>query len=113
MLHGRRDGRVALGDREMHGLGDRAVARVALAGGAELRQVHRLAGVEVQHVADAVAEAERVGRRLGAAGGREPVVLGVRALERARGRASPQAGVGDLLRHLGAEVRASAAATGR
>ena len=78
--------RDAGGDLGVHGVRDRAVAGVALAAGAQLDQVHRLAGVEVEHVADPVAEAERVGAALAQAGAREALVLGARALERARGR---------------------------
>ena len=80
--HRRGDGGVALGDQRVHLVGDRAVGRVALAAGAQLDQVHRLARVEVEHVADPVAEAERVGRGGGVAGVREPVVLGGGAVER-------------------------------
>ena len=65
------------GDALVHRLGDGAVGRVALAAGAQLAEVHRLARVEVEHVADPVAEAERVGRRLGQPGGLEAVELGV------------------------------------
>src|SRR4051812_16716648 len=53
---GRVDGR----DLPVHLVGDRAVRRVALASGAQLDEVHRLAGVEIEHEADPVAEAERV-----------------------------------------------------
>ena len=88
--HRRRDGRVALGDQRVH-LGARPRGRP---GGprarAQLDQVHRLARVEVEHVADPVAEAERVGRGGGEAGAGEPVVLGGGALERARGRRRPR-----------------------
>src|SRR5687767_1953044 len=52
---------VARRDLGVHLLRDGAVAGVALAAGAQLDQVHRLARVEVEHVADAVAEAEGVG----------------------------------------------------
>ena len=60
-----RDRRVHGGDPLVHRLGDRAVGRVALAAGAQLADVHRLARVHVEDVADPVAEAERVGRGLG------------------------------------------------
>ena len=56
------------GDPLVHRLGDGAVGRVALAAGAQLDQVHRLARVEVERVADPVGEAERVGRLLAQAG---------------------------------------------
>ena len=104
MRHGRRHRRVVLGDQGVHPVRDRAVGRMALAAGAELDQVHRLACVEVEHVADPVAEAERVRRRGGEPGGREPVVLRGGAVERgAVGVAL--AGRDDLLRHAGAEGR--------
>ena len=63
------------GDLRVHLVRDRAVARVALAPGAQLDQVHRLARVEVEHVADAEAEAERVGRGVAQAGRGEALVL--------------------------------------
>ena len=66
----------------VHLVRDRAVGRVALAAGAQLDQLHRLARVEVQHVADPVAEAERVGR-----GGAEPGVGEARVLGAGRARA--------------------------
>ena len=59
---------MALGDQRVHLVGDGAVGRVALAAGAQLDEVHRLARVEVEHVADPVAEAERVWRRGGEPG---------------------------------------------
>ena len=46
----------------MHLVGDGAVARMPLAAGAQLDQLHRLAGVEVEDEADPVAEAQRVRR---------------------------------------------------
>ena len=58
--------RVDGADLLVHRLGDRAVGGVALAAGAQLADVHRLAGVHVEDVADPVAEAEGVGRGLGA-----------------------------------------------
>ena len=61
--HRRGDRGVDRGDPLVHRLGDGAVGGVALAAGAQLAEVHRLAGVQVEHVADPVAEAERVGRR--------------------------------------------------
>ena len=93
-------------------MGDRAVARVALAAGAQLDELHRLARVEVEHVADAVAEAQRVGRLALAALAGQPLVLGARDVERAAVVVAAAGGV-DLLGHAGAEVRASAAATAR
>ena len=111
-LHRRGHGRVALGDRGVHRLRDRAVARVALAGGAQLGEVHRLARVEVQDVADAVAEAERVRRGLGVAGVAQALVLGARAVQRAlveRRRSRPRRPPRGSRRR----GRASAAATAR
>ena len=67
---------VDLGDLGVHLPGDRAVARVPLAPRSELDELHRLAGVEVEHVADAVAEAQRVGRGARKARADEPLVLG-------------------------------------
>ena len=112
MRHRRGHGGVALGDRGVHRLGDGAVARVALAGGAQLGEVHRLAGVEVEHVADAVAEAERVRRGLGVAGVAQALVLAARAVQRAlveRRRSRPRRPPRGPRRR----GRASAPATGR
>ena len=60
--HGVREYPVAglLGYQPVHLLGDAAVDRVALRPASELDQVHRLAGVHVEHVAQAVGERERV-----------------------------------------------------
>src|SRR5215216_4564689 len=80
--HRGRDGRVLLRDQRVHPLRDGAVRGVTLAAGAQLDQVHRLAGVEVEHVADPVAQAERVRRRGGEPRAGEPPVLGGRALQR-------------------------------
>ena len=65
--------------------------------------MHRLAGVEVEDVADAEAEAERVRRGVAQAGGGEALVLLLRALERARVEVA-RAGLDDLVGHAGAEV---------
>jgi hypothetical protein len=65
--------------------------------------VHRLARVHVEHVADAVAEAERIRRGVGVAARREAVVLLARAVERAPVVVAA-AGLGDLVRHGRAEV---------
>ncbi len=51
-------------DRIPHLQRDGAVGRMALAAGAQLDQVERLAGVELEHIADPVGEAERVRRLL-------------------------------------------------
>ncbi len=54
------DRRVDGGDLGVHLVRDRAVAGMTLASGPQLDQLHRLAGVEIQDVADPVAEAQRV-----------------------------------------------------
>ena len=69
--------------------------------------MHRLACVEVEHVADPIAEAERVGRRLRHPGGLEAVELGTRDLERSLVLvAGPR--LADLVGDAGAEVGAEA-----
>ena len=83
MPEGRGDRGVDVRDRVVHGLGDGAVAGVALAGAAQLGEVHRLARVEVQHVADAVAEAQRVRGGVGQAGVAQALVLRAGAVQRA------------------------------
>src|SRR4051812_43476646 len=77
---------------------------MALAPGAQLDELHRLAGIEVEHVADAEAEAQRVGRLALAALGAQALPLGRRGLV---GAAHVVAAAGrlDLLGHAGAEVR--------
>jgi len=105
VLHRRGDAGVDGGDLFMHRLGDGAVGRVALAAGAQLDQVHRLAGVQVEHVADAEGEAERVGRQLGEPGGGKPLVLGLRDLQRSFEFAT-YPGFADLLGDARAEVGA-------
>src|SRR5215217_7992164 len=80
--HGGGDGGVDRGDLRVHLLCDRAVAGVALAPRAQLDRVHRLASVHVEDVADAEAEAERVGRGLAQPRRGEPLVLRLGALER-------------------------------
>src|SRR3954462_8411371 len=57
-----RHGGMHLGDEAVHLGRDGAVAGVALAPGAQLDELHGLARVEVQDVADAVAQRERVER---------------------------------------------------
>ena len=66
----------------MHRLGDGAVGGVALAAGAQLDQVHRLARVEVEDVADPEGEAERVRRELVEPGRGESLVLALGDLQR-------------------------------
>ena len=87
--HRRRDGRVDRGDLGVHLVRDGAVARVALAARAELDQLHRLAGVEVEDEADPVAEAQRVRRRRREAATAETLVL-VAESSSARRYSSPQ-----------------------
>ena len=79
--------RVDGGDLLVHGLGDGAVGRVALAAGAQLAEVHRLARVHVEHVADPVAEAEGV--RGGGLARRPRAVRTPSARSRARARTRP------------------------
>ena len=105
MAHRLGDRRVDRRDPLVHRLGDGAVGGVALAARAQLDQVHRLAGVEVEHVADPVGEAERVGRLLGEAGVGEPLVLGPRDLERPLELAAEPRFL-DLAGDAGAEVGA-------
>ena len=103
MDHRGRDRRVNVGDPLVHRLGDGAVGRVPLAARAQLDQVHRLAGVEVERVADPVGEAEGVGRGVLVAGGEQPLVLAPRDLQRPL-ELAPQSGFLDLLGDAGAEV---------
>jgi len=91
----------------MHLVGDRAVAGVALAAGAQLDQLHRLARVEVEHVADAVAERQRVERLALAPGGDQALPLLARDLQAAAERLADPGRV-QLFGHFGAEVRAQA-----
>ena len=70
------------GDPFVHRLGDGAVGGVALAAGAQLDQVHRLAGVEVEDVADAEGEAERVRGELVEPGRGQSLVLDLGDLQR-------------------------------
>ena len=105
MGHGARDRRMDGRDPLVHGLGNGAVGRMPLAAGAQLDEVHRFARVEVEHVADPVAEAERVRGGIVESLGLEPVELIARELERPLvRRADP--GIADLLRETGAQVRA-------
>ena len=64
------------GDRIPHLQGDGAVGRMALAAGAELDQVQRLARVELEDVPDAIGEAERIGRLVGETFAVQPLVFG-------------------------------------
>ena len=105
--HGPSDRRVDGRDPLVHGLGDGAVGRVSLAAGAKLDQVHGLARVEVEHVADPVAEAEGVGGGLAEALGLQPLELAPRDLERPL-VLRPGAGIAHLLRDPGAQVRPQA-----
>src|SRR3954454_7477894 len=60
--HRRRHGGVDVSDEPVLLARHRAVARMALAPGPQLDELPRLAGVEVEHVADAIAQAQRVER---------------------------------------------------
>ena len=82
--HRARDRRVDLGDQAVHLVRDGAVGRVALAPRAQLDELHRLARVEVEDVADAEAEAQRVRRLALATLAREALPLGGRDLVGAR-----------------------------
>src|SRR6185503_8491092 len=64
VLHGCGDAWVDRGDLRVQLVGHRAVGGVALAARAQFDQVHRLARVHVEDVADPVAQAERVRREL-------------------------------------------------
>src|SRR5581483_1980003 len=103
--HRRRGRGVDGGDALVHRLGDGAVGGMSLAAGAKLADVHCLAGVQVEDVADPVAEAEGVRRRLGQAGALEALELAPRDLERALVLAAG-AGLAHLLRDARAEVGA-------
>lgn len=105
--HRRADDGVDLRDLTMHLLGDGAVGGMALAAGAQLDDVHRLAGVEVEHVADPVGEAERVRRLRGQALVVQALPGVARGLQRAAVVVAAAGGL-DLGRHRGAEVGVSA-----
>src|SRR4051812_25923376 len=77
------DGGVDVGDQPVHLVGDRAIRRMPLAPGAQLDELHRLARVEVEHVAQAVAEAQGVRRLALAPLAGEPLPRRARRLERA------------------------------
>ena len=99
-----RDGRVDRSDLGVHLVRHGAVGRMALPARAQLDQLHRLTGVEVEHVADAVAEAQRVHRETRVVARRDQPLVGLaRELECA---AVVVAGArrDDLFRHTGAEV---------
>src|SRR5215204_4767217 len=76
---------------------------MALAPRAQLDELHGLAGVEIEHVADAVAEAERVSGLAFASLAGQSVPLGVRDLERPPVAIAAAGGL-DLVGHAGAEV---------
>ena len=111
--HRRGDRRVDPRDLRVQRVRDGAVGRVALAARAQLDQVHRLARVHVEHVADPVAEAERVGRQLrpaeldGCARTRRASARARRGSRRPRRPRSSSSG------HARAEVGRRASATGR
>ncbi len=87
--HRGRDRGVDLADQAVHLVRDGAVGRVALAPGAQLDELHRLARVQVEDVADAVAEAQRVRRLALAALAGEALPLGGARPRSARRIASP------------------------
>ena len=76
--------RMALGDQRVHRHAPPRGTPDAPRGRAQLDQVHGLAGVHVEHVADAVAQAERVRRGVGVPGARRAGRTRPGALERAR-----------------------------
>src|SRR5688500_7322253 len=86
-------------------VGHRAVGRMALAARAQLDQVHRLARVHVEHVAEAVAQRERVVRELRAAGAGAARVLLARALETGAVQVA-HARLVELVGHARAQLRA-------
>src|ERR671910_1469859 len=103
VTHRARDPGMHGGDLLVHRVGHRTVGGMTLPAGAQLADVHRLPGVEIEGVADPVPEAERVRR-----GVRDPWGLGPsdpppRQPERALVLA-PYSGLADLLGDPGAEV---------
>src|SRR4029077_8941074 len=90
-------------DRLPHLQRDGAVRRIALAARAQLDQVERLAGVELEDVADAIGEAPRVPRLLDKPLAAQPLVLRPRRLKRLSVLRA-EAGLLDLVRDVGAEV---------
>src|SRR3954453_3964661 len=80
--HDPRHGGMHLGDEAVHLVRDGAVAGVALAPGAQLDELHGLARVEVQDVADAVAQRERVEGLALAPLADQPLPLAARHVER-------------------------------
>ena len=104
VTHRRSDRRMDRADALVHRLGHRPVGGMTLPAGSELADVHRLAGVHVEHVTDPEPQAERVGRRLRHSGFLEPVELPLGDLERS-GVVVSGAGISDLLGHSGTEVR--------
>ena len=98
------DVRVHPGDRAAHLVRDGAVRRMAFAPGAQLDQVQRLARVELEDVANAEREAERVRGFLHEALVAQPRVLAAGDLERALVLAAEARGH-DLVRDVRTEVR--------
>ena len=88
----------------MHLVGYRAVAGMALAPGAQLDQLHRLAGVQVEDEADPVTQAERVGSSCLKTLAAQPLVLGGREVKCASIVLTAARKL-DLLRNSGAEIR--------
>src|SRR6185295_788708 len=94
-------------DALVHGLGDSAVGRVSLAARAKLDHVHGLPRVEIEDIADPVAEAESVGRRLGKPLRLEPLELPPRDLQGPL-VFRPGARIAHLLRDRRAQMRPQA-----
>src|ERR687895_2541986 len=103
-VHGRRHGGVHRRDLGVQRVGHGAVGGMALAPRAQLDHVHRLTRVHVEHVADPVAEAERVRGQLAPTRRDDALVLRPRALEPLAVGAG-HAGVLELLRHARPELR--------
>src|SRR4051794_29899014 len=84
-------------------VGDRTVTRMTFPARAELDQVHRLARVHVEDVANPVAKAERVWSQVRADAAANPLVLGRGALE-PRAVVVCHTGVRELPGDAGAEI---------
>src|SRR5437868_4375148 len=90
-------------DGPTHLVGDRPIRRMAFSAGAQLDQVERCARIELEDVANAEREAERVRRLLDEAPAAKPRVLGAGDLERTLVLAA-EPGRDDLVRNVCTEV---------
>src|SRR4051794_24056456 len=93
-----------LGDRTAHLVRDGTVRRMPFTSRAQLDQMQRLAGVELEDVPDAEGEAECVRRLLDEAFAAQPRVFGARDVERTL-VVSAEAGRDELVRDVRAQVR--------